>query len=256
MPTSSSTHLLLIPTYNAGPKLRQTVAEALEAWSPVWVVVDGSNDGSDQDLESLAQPGMDLKILRMPHNRGKGAAVLHGIEKAAEQGFTHVLSMDSDGQHPASEINRFMQRSIEQPTAMILGQPIFDESAPTERVLGRRLANGCTAIVSVGGGIGDCLFGFRVYPLAPLRTAMHETRWARRFDFDPEVAVRMSWKGVPAVNEPCPVRYFKPGQGGVSHFNYLRDNVLLTSMFVRLFAGSLFRLPQLLRRDRWAMNGD
>lgn len=252
MPTRSSTHLLLIPTYNAGVQLRPTVTGALHAWNPVWVVVDGSDDGSDNDLESLARPGQELRVIRLPRNRGKGSAVLHGIELALEQGFTHVLTMDSDGQHPASEIGRFMDRSMKNPGSMVLGKPVFDHSAPTERVLGRRLANGCCSIVSMGGGIGDCLFGFRVYPLKPMHSAMLETRWARRFDFDPEVAVRMSWKGVPSINEPCPVRYFKPGQGGVSHFNYLRDNVLLTSMFLRLFVGSLSRLPRLLRKDRWA----
>ncbi len=248
MPALSTSHLLLIPSYNAGPKLRETVAGALQQWNPVWVVIDGSNDGSDHDLESLAGPGQELKVLRLPRNRGKGTAVLHGIELALTGGFTHALTMDSDGQHPASEIRRFMECSQRRPEAMVLGRPVFDTSAPTERVMGRKLANACAALVSAGGGIGDCLFGFRVYPLEAMRRAMRATRWARRFDFDPEVAVRMSWAGTPAVNEPCPVRYFRPDEGGVSHFNYLRDNVLLTWMFVRLAAGCLIRLPRLLRR--------
>jgi hypothetical protein len=64
----------------------------------------------------------------------------------------------------------------------------------------------------------------------------------RRFDFDPEAAVRLSWAGVRAINLPTPVRYLTPAEGGVSHFRYLRDNALLTWMHLRLVAGALGRL--------------
>ena len=74
------------------------------------------------------------------------------------------------------------------------------------------------------------------------------TRWMRRSDFDAEAAVRLSWRGVPVVNVPAPVVYFTPEEGGVSHFNYWRDNVLLTSMYLRLVAGFIVRLPFLLAR--------
>jgi hypothetical protein len=80
---------------------------------------------------------------------------------------------------------------------------------------------------------------------------MRASRWMRRFDFDVEAVVRLSWAGVPARNLPAPVKYFTPAEGGVSHFNYVRDNVLLTSMHTRLFFGFLLRLPRLLgRRSR------
>ena len=84
-------------------------------------------------------------------------------------------------------------------------------------------------------GIQDSLFGFRVYPIAPLIAVMRQTRWMRRFDFDAEAVVRLSWRGIPVINLPAPVRYFAPAEGGISHFHYWRDNVLLTSMHLRLF---------------------
>jgi hypothetical protein len=77
---------------------------------------------------------------------------------------------------------------------------------------------------------------------------MRPRRWMRRFDFDPEAAVRLVWHGLAPVNIPAPVRYLKPEDGGVSHFNYLRDNVLLTWMHARLVLGLLPRLPLLLWR--------
>jgi glycosyltransferase involved in cell wall biosynthesis len=244
----SRTHLVLIPSYNPGCKVFETVRAAREQWQPVWVVVDGSTDGTGVSLASLAETDPGLKVLVRPRNGGKGAAVLDGLEEALRQGFTHALVMDSDGQHPAARIAAFMAASAARPEAMVLGDPVFDASAPAIRVKGRRISNWWANFETLWAGIHDSLCGFRVYPIAPLLRAMHASIGMRRFDFDVEAAVRLSWLGIPAVNLSAPIRYFSTGEGGVSHFNYLRDNVLLTSMHTRLFAGFLIRLPLLLTR--------
>ena len=195
-----------------------------------------------------------LHVVVLPRNVGKGAAVLHGLEMAAAQGFTHVLTMDSDGQHPADLIPSFMAASIKQPEAMVLGVPIFAADAPRLRVNGRKISNGWANLETLWAGIGDSLFGFRVYPIEPLRHVMHGQRWMRRFDFDPEAVVRMCWRGVKPVNLPATVKYFRPDEGGVSHFNYLRDNLLLTWMHLRLMFGFILRLPLLLTRRVFGPN--
>ncbi|MBF6987961.1 MULTISPECIES: glycosyltransferase family 2 protein [Cupriavidus] len=241
-------HLVLIPSYNPGTRLHGTLQAARAAWAPVWVVVDGSTDGSERWLRAEAATDPALRVLTLPTNQGKGAAVLHGIEAAAAEGFTHVLVMDSDGQHPAHLIAEFMALSQREPDAMVLGRPVFDASAPRERVYWRRMSNFWADVETLWAGIGDSLYGFRVYPIAPLRAVMRETRWMRRFDFDPEAAVRLCWRGVRPINVAAPVRYFARGEGGVSHFRYLRDNLLLTGMHLRLLAGCAVRLPVLLWR--------
>ncbi|AXK38931.1 glycosyltransferase family 2 protein [Crenobacter cavernae] len=246
--TPSSSHLVLIPSYNPGPKVYDTVRAAREQWNPVWVIVDGSSDGSAQGLMAMAAEDPGLRVEVLPQNRGKGAAVLYGLTLAEAAGFTHALTMDSDGQHPAAAIPAFMARSIAEPDAMVLGVPQFDANAPKLRVRGRKVSNGWANLETLWMGIGDSLFGFRVYPVAPLIAVMKKQRWMRRFDFDPEAAVRLCWHGVRPVNLPCPVRYFDADEGGVSHFNYLRDNLLLTGMHSRLFAGFLLRLPLLVAR--------
>lgn len=245
---ASSTHIVLIPSYNPGPKVYETVREARQYWNPVWIVIDGSTDESATGLKAMAEEDGGLQVIHLPRNVGKGAAVLHGLDLAAAAGFTHALTMDSDGQHRADLIPEFMSASAGQPTAMILGMPVFDSSAPNIRVQGRKLSNAWANLETLWAGIGDSLFGFRVYPIAPLRIIMRRHRWMRRFDFDPEAVVRLSWRGVKAVNIPAPVRYFGAEEGGVSHFNYLRDNVLLTWMHARLLLGFVVRLPLLLMR--------
>src|SRR5579864_6246559 len=122
----SATHLVLIPSYNPGGKVFDTVAAARAQWGPVWVVVDGSNDGTAEALVEMARTDEGLRVLVLPRNRGKGAAVLHGAEQALRLGFTHLLTMDSDGQHPAERIQPFMAASQAHPEAMILGEPQFD----------------------------------------------------------------------------------------------------------------------------------
>lgn len=246
MTTISASHLVLIPSYNPGEKVYATVREARQYWQPVWVVVDGSSDGTAEGLQAMAAMDDGLRVIVSAHNQGKGSAVLHGINLAAAAGFTHVLTMDSDGQHPADQIPAFMAASIAQPAAMVLGVPVFDASAPRLRVQGRRVSNAWANLETLWSGIGDSLYGFRVYPIAPLQQVMRYQPWMRHFDFDPEAVVRLCWRGVRPVNLPAQVRYFSAAEGGISHFNYLRDNLLLSWMHLRLVLEFVLRLPLLL----------
>jgi glycosyltransferase involved in cell wall biosynthesis len=223
-----------MPSYNTGELIYRTVCRARAFWAPVWVVIDGSTDGTLAGLQAIAGGDPALRVLNLPANAGKGAAVLHGARAAAEAGFTHVLMMDADGQHPADAIPRFMAASQADPDALITGIPVFGPEAPRLRVWGRKISNFWADLETSKAGIGDSLFGFRVYPIGPLLAVMAATRWARRFDFDPEVAVRLCWHGVRPIALPAAVRYIPRAEGGVSHFHYLRDNLLLAGMHARL----------------------
>jgi glycosyltransferase involved in cell wall biosynthesis len=245
---SSSTHVVVIPSYDTGALVYDTVRAARAAWSPVWVVVDGSRDGTAEGLRAMAAGDPGLRVEVLPRNVGKGAAVLHGLEGARKAGFTHALTMDSDGQHPAELIAAFMAASAAQPGAMILGRPVFDASAPLLRVRGRRISNAWTNLETLGAGIADSLYGFRVYPIAPLIEIMRGQTWMRRFDFDTEAVVRLAWRGVTPINIDAPVKYLRAEEGGVSHFRYGRDNALLSWMHLRLLFGFAIRLPMLAAR--------
>lgn len=255
MTTPSPSHLVLIPSYNPGRKVYDTVREARANWNPVWVVVDGSTDGTTAGLLDMAAQDPGLRVMVQSHNQGKGAAVLFGLEEAARRGYTHALCMDSDGQHPAALIADFMACSRQAPLSMVLGVPVFDASAPMLRVKGRQISNWWANLETLWAGIGDSLYGFRVYPIAALCRVMRGQRWMRRFDFDPEAVVRLCWSGVRPINLPAPVKYLRPDEGGVSHFNYWRDNRLLTWMHTRLMIGFLLRLPLLAWRKFFPLPG-
>lgn len=248
--SESATHLVLIPSYNPGPRLLATVAAGLEQWSPVWIVDDGSTDESTAAVQALAARDPRVRVIARPRNGGKGAAVATGVAEALAAGFTHVLTLDADGQHPVDHIRPFMAASVARPEALVLGRPVFGPEVPIERLHGRKLSVGLARLEILGAGIDDPLFGFRVYPAAPLQRALASTRRARGFDFDPEVAVRMFWAGVPTLNLPAPCRYFSKGEGGVSHFNYLRDNLKLIWLHTRLLSQLLLWRWVSVRRIR------
>jgi glycosyltransferase involved in cell wall biosynthesis len=232
-PVVSLTHLVLIPSFNSGQLLMKTVDAARSVWAPVWVVIDGSRDGSDKPILERARTDAALRVLRLETNLGKGAAVRHGLMAAREAGFTHALVMDADGQHPARCITDFMRISAREPGAVVSGQPQFGPDAPWLRVQWRRISNGAAKLLT-GQQVGDTLYGFRVYPIDGLLRAMERSRGMNRFDFDPEALIRLVWSRQPVIKIAAPVRYLTRAQGGISHFSYLRDNLLLARMYFRL----------------------
>ena len=237
-------HLVLLPSYNSGHRLAETLRQTCAIWRDVWVVIDGSTDGSDLEGEALRLDG--LRVLRLADNSGKGAAVLHALRLANEEGFTHALVMDADGQHPAEMILPFIEVSTKNPEAFVCGVPQFGPDAPVERVKGRRVGNFFSHVETLWCGAQDSLFGFRLYPIASALRILASGLAGRRFDFDTVLAVRLTWAGLPCINIPAAVSYPPTSEGGVTHFRYLRDNLLLIRAHTRLLLEWPLHLPKLI----------
>ncbi len=229
----------VIPTYD-NPTTVGEVVLGVREWIPdVIVVDDGSARAGRQAVERLATLA-GVRVHRRERNGGKGAAVKDGLGLALQLGFSHALQFDADGQHLLEDIPRFLEAARRRPDALILGSPVFDESAPRSRVIGRSITRFWTNLETYWSGvIDDPMCGFRVYPL------VESTRAGARgnaMDFDPEIAVRMVWRNVPIVNLETRVRYLDPDSGGVSHFRLVRDNALISWMHTRMVTGALLRL--------------
>ena len=234
--------LVLIPSYNTGAILNATLKEVLAATEvAVLVVFDGTSDGSDLVTQRWAQSEPRLTVIVKPVNEGKGAAVRTGLLAMREHGYTHALVMDADGQHPAESIDLFLKHAEQAPTSMILGQPIFDDDVPLERLYGRKLTVWLVQLEVMSRAIGDPLYGFRVYPIEPLLRVMAKPGRSDRYDFDPEVAVRLNWTGTPSVKLPAKVEYIDAAAGGISHFHYIRDNARYVCLHTRLILEAPFR---------------
>jgi glycosyltransferase involved in cell wall biosynthesis len=237
-----------MPAYNPGPILGSTVRNVLSVWSDLWVVVDGSTDGSEKEIEALQSTHPSLRVLVCRENRGKGSAILHGARAALEAGYTHALLMDCDGQHDPESIGAFIETSRRNPESMVLGQPVFGPEVPRERLWGRKVTVGLARVEVLGPWLGDTLFGFRVFPLEPLMEVMPKENQGRRYDFDHEAAVRLFWAGTPGIKLDAPCYYLSSENGGVSHFHYIRDNIRFFGLHLRLIKDWVRQVPELLKR--------
>lgn len=227
---------MLIPTYDNPATIRAVVEKVRVHLDQVVVVNDGSGAEGARACERLAEEGL-AHVVHRPKNGGKGAAVKTGFAAAGALGYTHAFQVDADGQHDTSDVPRFLEIARANPDALILGAPVFDESAPAARQIGRKITVFWVDLETGGRVIGDPMCGFRVYPLAD---ALRVEVPADMMDFDPEIAVRLVWRGVPVINVPTKVRYVGRDEGGVSHFRLFKDNALISWMHTRLCVTKIF----------------
>ena len=235
----------VIPIYEHGTTIQALVAALAAHGLPIYIVDDGSGEATQAELARVRKAFPLVRLSRLPQNRGKGAAVMHGMLQARNDGMTHALQIDADGQHDPRDVPRFIARAGERPDAVICGQALFDDSVPKARFYGRYLTHFMVWIETLSFAIRDSMCGFRLYPLAATGALIEDGVIPPRMDFDTSMVVRLAWRGVPIENLPTRVIY---PAGGISHFRMLRDNVRLTRMHALLVCGMLWRLPVLLWR--------
>jgi glycosyltransferase involved in cell wall biosynthesis len=240
------TSCIIVPVYNHQEAIRHVVARLKPYGLPCFVVNDGSAEPCAFVLREIAEREKHwITLLERPQNGGKGAAVMDGMKSAIRNGFSHALQVDADGQHCLEDIGRFLELSEQHPDKLILGKPRFDVSVPKSRLYGRQFTNLWIWINTLSFAIADGMCGFRCYPLAAVEQLLATTRLGRRMDFDIDIVVRLYWQGLDVINFETAVHY---PMDGISHFNMLRDNLLISQKHAQLFFGMLRRFPRLLSR--------
>ncbi|MDI6633213.1 glycosyltransferase family 2 protein [Pantoea dispersa] len=245
MLSASFAPCVLIPCYNHGAMLASVLARLAPFNLPVIVVDDGSDARTKQHIAALDAP--QLRVLTLPHNQGKGAAVIAGLRAAAAAGFSHALQLDADGQHQVEDTPRMLAEAERYPHCLISGQPQYDASIPKSRLYGRYITHFWVWVETLSFSLKDSMCGFRVYPLAASLELCDRRPIGQRMDFDTEIMVRLYWQGTPSRFIRTRVTY---PPSGVSHFDALHDNLRISWMHTRLFFGMLPRIPQLLSRRR------
>lgn len=250
MLTSNFSPCVVIPCYNHGAMMASVLARLAPFNLPVIIVDDGSDEATRRQLEPLLNA--QVTLIRQAENLGKGAAVMRGLQVAAEAGFSHALQVDADGQHQIEDCPQMLAEARQHPLCLISGQPLYDDSIPKSRLYGRYITHFWVWVETLSFSIRDSMCGFRVYPLAPTLALATRHPIGQRMDFDTEIMVRLYWAGTPSRFIATRVTY---PQDGVSHFDALHDNLRISWMHTRLFFGMLPRIPSLLRRPRdehWA----
>jgi len=226
--------LLVIPTFNNRSSLREIVSRSLAVHPDVLVVNDGSTDDAMQTLN-----GLECQRLELPENRGKGAAIMAGARRAIESGYTHIITMDADGQHDPADVIRFVKQINKNPMTLIIGVRNFDDTdVPGSSVFGRKFSNFWIRI-SCGTQVRDSQSGFRAYPLELFK---HIRPLAKRYNFEMEILVRAVWAGMDVDQIDITVHY-NSETTRASHFRPFVDNARISLTFTWLVTRNLIPWP-------------
>ena len=243
MPLAPFNPVVVAPTYNNARTLPDVIAGVQSHGMPLFVVNDGSTDDTAAVLSGRDEVGR-VTVLTHGRNRGKAAALRTGFAAAQQAGYTHALTIDTDGQHDPAEIPKLLEVSRETPGALVLG--LRDEGVPgypKKSRLGRRLSNLFIRMES-GVRVEDSQCGMRVYPLGLVNTVRAS---AGRYGFETEIVTRAGWARCPVVEVPVTCRYLVPGER-VTHLNPVLDTLRAIGMHARLLARALLPWP---RHPRW-----
>lgn len=234
---------ILIPHYNHHLQAEPVVKSLAGRSIPIIVIDDGSRAESLEGIRQIAAQFENVTLIELSRNRGKGAAVLTGFVLARQKGFSHALQVDADGQHDLNDLDQFLSESRRKPDSIIAGCPVFDESAPSARRMGRKLTDLMVVFETLSFSFRDAMCGYRVYPLDSISDVTDRYYIGNGMDFDTEILVKSHWMKIP--NKFIETRVIYP-ESGASNFRMLRDNVVITKMHVRLLFGMLLNLPSLL----------
>lgn len=238
----------IIPTFNHFKTLERVIEGLRANGLTVFVVDDGSGDIAAGQIKAQHQPDKGVTVLRLNNNQGKGAAFEFGARNALQAGFSHALQIDADGQHDLSDIPALLAAANRQPDALITAKPVYDDSMPLGRRIGRWVTHFWVWIETLSFDITDSMCGFRIYPIAQSLSVMSAKSIGRRMDFDTSIMVHLYWRGCDVIEIPSKVIY---PPDNTSNFDVLADNVRISWMHTKLVFGLLGRLVTFRgRRDR------
>jgi uncharacterized protein (DUF2062 family) len=240
-----STHIepfvpaVVAPSFNNASTLAWIVRRVRALDLPLIVVDDGSTDGTAEILAGLAAADAGVTVVTHARNRGKAAALASSFAAASDAGYTHAVTIDTDGQLDPEQIPSLLSLARRTPHGLVIGQRDENtEGYPSKNRLGRRVSNLFVWMQS-GVRVADSQCGFRVYPLAFLRQVRC---YAGRYGFETEVITRAGWAGRPVVGTPVRCHYF-PAEKAVSHFRPVLDSFRGVPMHLRLMLRALSPVP-------------
>jgi len=233
-------YCVIIPTYNNSGTVADVVERALKACPNVIVVNDGSTDNT-----SAVLCGLDVVTLSHEHNMGKGEALKTGLFYAIDNGYTHAITLDSDGQHFPEDIPALMEASREHPDRLIVGcRNLTSENMPRQNTFANRFSNFWFRL-QTAQKLDDTQSGFRIYPLSALRGMRCITS---KYEAELELLVYSAWHGVTVQGVPVRVWYAPDGER-VSHFRPFWDffRITILNTLLCIFA-LLYGLPAAIWR--------
>lgn len=206
---------VLVPTYNNDQTLATVLSSLLAYTDQIIVVNDGSTDSTTVVLNRFPQ----IELVSYQQNMGKGHALQTGFRHAVKSGYHYAITIDSDGQHFADDLGKFLSKLEQHPSAIIIGARNMDQaSVPGKSSFGNKFSN-FWFWVETGLKMNDTQSGYRLYPVRQ----MEGTRFfTRKFEFEIEVLVTSAWRGIEITEVPVRV-YYAEKKNRISHFRPFKD---------------------------------
>ena len=217
---------IVIPVYNHGTRISDVLWKASATGYPVFVVDDGSTDGTAEILSSMDR----ITVLSHQQNTGKGAALMTGF-RAAQQSCDWAITLDADGQHKPEDVDNLLSavQNNQRPIVIGMRQGMEGDHVPWTSKFGRKFSN-FWVWVSGGPFISDSQSGFRLYPLPE---SLDLPVKARRFQYEVEILVKAHQSTIPIIEAPVQVVYQR-GAERISHFHPWKDFLRNSATFSRL----------------------
>lgn len=226
--------LVVIPLYNHAGTVRDVVARVLALHPHVLVVDDGSTDAGTTVLD-----GLDVRVIRQEQNRGKGVALKTAFYEAQKLGFSHIITLDADGQHYPENLPEFIAAIAAHPYGIIVGKRDFEQvMIPGSSRFGRKFSNFWLR-VQTGISLGDSQSGYRAYPV---NIVLGLPLYEKHYSFEVEVLVRAAWAGVKLHDVDIEV-FYPSAEERISHFRGFMDNLRLTLLNTKLTLRSVAPWP-------------
>ena len=206
---------VLVPTYNNEQTLGKVLSSLLAFTNQIIVVNDGSTDSTLTVLQQFPQ----INLVSYPQNKGKGYALRTGFRHAVKSGYDYAITIDSDGQHFADDLHKFLAKLEDHPAAIIIGARNMDQaSVPGKSSFGHKFSN-FWYWFETGLTMSDTQSGYRLYPVKLLNNTNFITR---KFEFEIEVLVMSAWRGIEITEVPVRV-YYADKENRISHFRPFKD---------------------------------
>lgn len=206
---------VLVPTYNNERSLGKVLQSLLAYTDQIIVVNDGSTDSTGTILQQFPK----INLVSYTQNKGKGYALRTGFRHAVKSGYEYAITIDSDGQHFADDLGKFLKKLEDHPAAIIIGARNMDQaSVPGKSSFGNKFSN-FWFWVETGLRMSDTQSGYRLYPVKLLEDFSFVTR---KFEFEIEVLVTSAWRGIEITEVPVRV-FYEEKESRVSHFRHFKD---------------------------------
>ncbi|MCB0540062.1 MAG: DUF2062 domain-containing protein [Bacteroidetes bacterium] len=225
-------YCVLIPTYNNSGTLLEVIDSVLAYTTDIIIVNDGSTDNTAQLLSNTKAKA----VVNFEKNQGKGMALRAGFKKALELGYTHAITIDSDGQHKASDLPAFFNAIKEDPGALYIGSRNMNtENVPGASSFGNKFSSFWFKF-ETGIDAPDTQSGYRSYPIFKYKNMQFFTS---KYEFEIEVIVRSAWKDIPIKFLPIDV-YYPPQEERITHFRKIPDFTRISILNTVLVTMALF----------------